>query len=38
MSFASITTVLAPTKAPEIFGKLWLTDVKAAIACSILAR
>jgi glucan phosphoethanolaminetransferase (alkaline phosphatase superfamily) len=37
MSFAGIPTDLTPTKAPEIFGKVRLTDVKSAIPCSALA-
>jgi glucan phosphoethanolaminetransferase (alkaline phosphatase superfamily) len=37
MSFAGIPTALEPTEAPEIFGKVRLTDIKAAVACSILA-
>jgi len=37
MSFAGIPTDLTPTKEPEIFGKVRLTDVKAAVPCSALA-
>ena len=37
MSFAGIATVVAPTKEPEIFGKVSLTDLKSAVPCSALA-
>jgi glucan phosphoethanolaminetransferase (alkaline phosphatase superfamily) len=37
MSFAGIPTDLTPTKEPEIFGKVRLTDVKGAVPCSALA-
>ena len=37
MSFGGIPTVVAPTKEPEIFGKVSLTDVKGAVPCSALA-
>jgi len=37
MSFGGIATVVAPTKEPEIFGKVGLTDVKSAVPCTALA-
>jgi glucan phosphoethanolaminetransferase (alkaline phosphatase superfamily) len=37
LSFGGIPTVVAPTKEPEIFGKVNLTDVKSAVPCTALA-
>jgi glucan phosphoethanolaminetransferase (alkaline phosphatase superfamily) len=37
MNFAGIPADLAPTKEPEILGKVRLTDVKGAVPCSALA-
>ena len=37
MSFGGIPGVMAPTKEPEIFGKVRLTDVKTAVPCTALA-
>jgi glucan phosphoethanolaminetransferase (alkaline phosphatase superfamily) len=37
MSFGGIPTVVAPTKEPEIFGKVNLTDLKSAVPCTALA-
>ena len=36
MSFGGIPTVVGPTKEPEIFGKVRLTDVKSAVPCTAL--
>jgi glucan phosphoethanolaminetransferase (alkaline phosphatase superfamily) len=37
MSFGGIPTVVAPTRKPQIFGKVSLTDVKSAVPCTALA-
>jgi glucan phosphoethanolaminetransferase (alkaline phosphatase superfamily) len=37
LSFGGIPTVVAPTKEPEIFGKVNLTDLKSAVPCTALA-
>jgi glucan phosphoethanolaminetransferase (alkaline phosphatase superfamily) len=37
MSFAGVPAELVPTKEPEIFGKVGLTDVKSSVPCSALA-